>query len=57
MSVLSNNAKPSHWTDNTVLEVKFRKSAMSDLLGCRDMELLCRHRAALDTHSQLEMAW
>jgi hypothetical protein len=25
---------------------------MNDLVGCREMELLCRHRAALDsTHS------
>ena len=28
---------------------KFREVPVSDLVGCRDMELLCRRRAALDT--------
>jgi hypothetical protein len=26
---------------------KFRKMPVNDLAGCRDMELLCRRRAAL----------
>jgi hypothetical protein len=28
---------------------KSRELPMNDPIGCRDMELLCRHRAALDT--------
>ena len=28
---------------------KFREMPVNDLVGCRDMELLCRRRAALDT--------
>jgi hypothetical protein len=27
---------------------KFREMPVNDLVGCRDMELLCRRRAALD---------
>jgi hypothetical protein len=32
-----------------VQTTKFREMPVNDLVGCRDMELLCRRRAALDT--------